>query len=156
MRFIEDSRQKAEKHELKHQFWKNNGDIFLRCKLPFGDYALPPTVAIDTKENMSEIANNMCGTTKEHIRFKNECILARDYGCQLIILVENEEGITCVDDVKHWLNPRRFISPKAVDGNRLWKTMLTMSERYGVKFMFCKPSEAGEIITKILGEENGH
>lgn len=150
MRFIEDSRQKVEKHELKHNYWKDNGDVILRCKLPFGDYALPPNLAIDTKENMLEIAQNL---VNDHRRFKDECILARDYGCQLIILVENTDGITCVEDVKSWVNPRRYYSPKAPDGVRLYKTMSTMSERYGVKFMFCQPEEAGEIITRILEEE---
>ena len=153
MRFIEDSRQKAEKHELKHEYFEKNGHVFERCKLLVGDYALAPKVSVDTKENMLEIAGNICGTTKEHIRFKNECILARDYGTQLIILVENEDGITCVEDVAKWQNPRRFVSPKAVDGSRLAKAMQTMSERYGVKFMFCRPEEAGEIIIKLLEKD---
>lgn len=154
MYFIEDSRQQLGKHEIKHEYWNLNGHKWLRCKLPFGDYALPPKVSVDTKENMSEIAGNIGG--KGHATFRNECKLAQLYGCQLIILVENDEGIRSIEDVQHWQNPRRFISPEAIDGNRLYKSMVTMSERYGVEFRFCSPEDSGRIVVEILeGYENG-
>ena len=155
MYFIEDSRQQAGKHEAKHDYWNLNGHKVLRCKLPFGDYAPPPKVAVDTKENMSEIAGNI-GNAKDHKRFREELKLAQLYGCHLIILVENDEGIRSVEDVQHWQNPRRFISPKAIDGNKLYKSMVTMSERYGVEFRFCSPEDAGRIVVEILeGYEDG-
>lgn len=155
MYFIEDSRQQAGKHEAKHDYWNLNGHKVLRCKLPFGDYAPPPKVAVDTKENMSEIAGNI-GNAKDHKRFREELKLAQMYGCHLIILVENDEGIRCIEDVQHWQNPRRFISPNAIDGNRLYKSMVTMSERYGVEFRFCSPEDSGRIVVEILeGYENG-
>ena len=66
MVIIEDSRQQAGKHEVKHERFSQLGDILIRSKLPFGDYALPPKIAVDTKETMNEIAQNieaMIGTT---------------------------------------------------------------------------------------------
>lgn len=120
----------------------------LRCKLPFGDYAAPPRISIDTKENMNEIAANICGS--EHRRFIDECKAARDAGCQLVILVENEVGICSISQVHTWVNPRSIYSPKCVQGPRLQKAMETISERYGTKFMFCRPGESAEKIVEIL------
>lgn len=153
MKLIEDSRQQAGKHDLKHLYWAVNGDQYLRCKLPFGDYALPPKVAVDTKENMGEIANNIGGTASEHRRFREELKLAQEYGCKLYVLVENLDGITCIDDVWTWENPRLRHSSKAIDGPRLCKAMKTMQERYGVTFLFCKPDQAAAVINKLLGGE---
>lgn len=150
MVIIEDTRQQKGKHELKHGYFGNNGVSVLRSKLPFGDYALPPHLVIDTKENMSEIAGNMCGTTKEHVRFREECKLARDCGCKLIILIENLDGITCIEDVRSWINPRSEFSRTACTGERLAKSMFTMSNRYGVTFLFCRPEESAKIIMELL------
>ena len=88
---IEDTRQKPGKHDLKQQYFQSHGVKVIRSKLPFGDYALPPSVSIDTKQDMEEIAMNICG--KEHRRFISECKAAKAAGCQLVILVENMNGI---------------------------------------------------------------
>lgn len=148
---IEDTRQKAGKHDLKHQYFEENNIEVLRCKLPFGDYAPVPSISIDTKENMDEIANNICGS--EHKRFIAECKSAKAAGCKLIILVENRIGITDISEVHKWINPRVIYSPKCVQGDQLQKAMETISERYGVQFKFCTPEAAGRTITEILRHE---
>lgn len=147
---IEDSRQKVGKHEHKNVWFRAHGIEICRSKLPWGDYAPVPPVSIDTKENMLEIAGNICG--KEHTRFINECKAARDAGCQLIVLVENTDGITDVSQVDMWQNPREEFSPNCVQGPRLQKAMLTIQERYGVQFMFCAPEDSAPIIEGILRE----
>lgn len=144
----EDTRQKAGKHDIKHAYFAEAGVELVRCKLPFGDYAPVPPVSIDTKENMDEIANNICG--KEHKRFTAECKAAKAAGCQLIILVENEVGILDIKDVHKWLNPRSVYSEKCVQGPRLQKAMETISERYGVSFLFCRPEDSGTRIKEII------
>ena len=144
----EDTRQKVDKHNHKHEWFASSGVTVIRSKLPFGDYAPVPPVSIDTKENMDEIANNICG--KEHKRFIAECKGARDAGCQLFILVENDVGISDITQVHKWINPRVIYSPKCVQGPRLQKAMETISERYGVIFLFGTPEQSGEIITGIL------
>lgn len=146
----EDTRQQAGKHDIKHKWFEGHGVHLLRSKIPFGDYCLPPAVSIDTKENMDEIANNICG--KAHKRFINECKAAKEAGCQLIILVENELGIDDISQVHTWQNPRVIYSPNCVQGERLQKAMQTISERYGVRFEFCRPSVSAEKILEILGE----
>lgn len=153
MQIIEDTRNKIGKHDIKHQCWDRNGDIIHRSKLPVGDYASPPKVAVDTKENMAEIAANIGG--KEHARFREECKLAQEMGTKLIFLIENDEGISSIDNVYAWENPRRVFSPKCIDGHRLYRAMLTMKKRYGCEFRFCKPEDAAGIINHILRGEDG-
>lgn len=120
----------------------------VRSKLPFGDYALVPSVAVDTKKDMEEIAANICG--KEHTRFINECKAAKAAGCTLVILVENTVGIRELSQVHTWINPRAIYSKNCVQGDRLKKAMETISERYGVRFDFCQPEESAERILAIL------
>lgn len=144
----EDTRQKADKHNIKHQGFADLSVELVRCKLPFGDYAPIPPISIDTKENMDEIANNICG--KEHMRFINECKAAKAAGCHLYILVENKLDITDLSQVHTWQNPRVIYSPKCVQGPRLQKAMETISERYGVTFLFCNPIDSAKIITELL------
>lgn len=148
MTIIEDTRQKSGMHELKHQHFEEMGVELVRNMLPFGDYALPPSISVDTKADMAEIASNI---GSDHKRFKRECIAARDAGCQLIILVENTDGIACVNDVHKWVNPELIYRPRAITGERLQKAMLTMNERYGVRFEFCRPEESAKRIMELLG-----
>lgn len=147
----EDTRQKSGKHDIKHEHFAAMGVELLRCKLPFGDYAAPPAVSVDTKENMEEIAGNICGS--EHKRFIAECKAAKAAGCQLVILVENDIGITDISQVHNWINPRVIYSERCAQGNRLQKAMETISERYGVRFMFCRPEESAQKILEII--DNG-
>lgn len=150
MVLIEDSRQKENKHNLKHIAWEAHGDQVVRCALPCGDYALPPKVAVDTKANMAEIAGNIGGAKAEHERFRNELIRAKEQGTHLYILVENEDGIKNVQDVCRWVNPRLLDSSKAITGTRLAKAMQTMQQRYGCTFCFCRPEEAAGYIYALL------
>jgi len=150
MYLIEDTRNQIGKHEIKHAAFDAAGDSVLRCKIPFGDYCLPPRVAVDTKADMAEIAQNIGGTTAEHNRFREELKLAREYGCQLFVLVENEDGIEDLEQVAYWTNPRLAYSDRAINGPQLMKAMKTMQERYGVVFLFCRPAEAAAVIKDLL------
>lgn len=121
-------------------------------------------VCVDTKKDMQEIIGNICG--KQHERFRDECILAQNNGIRLYVLVENTDGVRSIDDVAAWQNPRakiqRWITmpggkrkkvlkyPDATKGETLSKAMQTMQEKYGVKFLFCRPDEAGRRILKLL------
>ena len=121
-----------------------------RSKVVVGDYCLPPRVAVDTKRDMGEIAQNIGGSREEHERFIRECKLAKEIGTQLYILVENTEGINSLVDVHNWWNPREEFSPNCIQGPRLEKAMRTIQERYGCIFMFCTPEEAAETIVDLL------
>ena len=121
MVIIEDTRQQTGKHDIKHNWFVTHGISLVRCKLPWGDYAIAPKITIDTKRDMDEIAGNICG--KEHKRFINECKAARDAGCKLIILVENDLGITDVSQVHLFYRLRSWRkAPKGHDyhSGALW------------------------------------
>lgn len=150
MVIIEDTRQQNGKHDIKHNWFVTHGISLIRCKLPFGDYAPPPKVSIDTKRSIDEIAENI---GNDHVRFKNECKAAQEAGCRLIVLVENDLGITDVSQVHTWENPRSVYSSRCIQGPRLQKAMETMHERYGVTFMFCTPEESAERILELLNEQ---
>ena len=197
MIILEDMGQKEDKHIVKNQWFYENGIEVVRAPLPVGDYIIANdkamdvmerkekrgnkpkkmdflgtySVAVDTKENIGEIINNICG--KAHGRFRDECILAQNNGVQLYILVENEDGVSRIEDLYGWQNPRLYRYNKIkymhnlgkwshiklpqkppTDGRQLALSMLTMQERYGVRFLFCHPKEAGEKVVELL--EDGH
>ena len=129
-------------------------------------------IAVDTKRDMQEITGNICG--KQHPRFRDECILAQNNGIKLYVLIENTDRITCLSDVVGWQNPRmaRYEKIKRMhsigkwrnvklpqstptSGEILMKAMQTMQEKYGVKFLFCRPEEAGAHIIRLLTYQEG-
>ena len=142
---IEDTRQKDGKHQQKHIGFEDLGVDLLRCKLPFGDYALPPAVSVDTKENLEEIAGNLCGSMKERDRFIRECKAAAAAGCQLVIMVETEHDGSLLD-----LGDIRIGSGKVVTGLQLYRAMTAVSGRYGVRFVLVRPEDAAKEIMRIL------
>lgn len=61
-----------------------------------------------------------------------------------------EYPVRCLEDVRGWQNPRLAESPKAVNGERLYKIMLTMSQKYGVQWEFCDRLNTGRKIVALL------
>ena len=170
MILLSDTRQQIGKHGAKEKYFLERGVEIKRTKLYVGDYTLPvnQSVCVDTKKDIQELIGDIC--TKSHDRFKNECIRAQESGIKLIILIENTDGVKSIDDVFRWQNPRmhrynkiaymhnlgKWLNvslPKAkpTSGETLAKAMLTMQLKYGVKFLFCRPDEAGEKILELLG-----
>jgi len=126
-------------------------------------------VCVDSKFKIDEIAQNICG--RSHDRFRDEAILAQNNGIQLYILVENEAFtirgknvespyIGKLEDLHKWINPRLWIRkngkqayPNATRGVTLMKACVSMEKRYGVKFVFCHPKDAGKMIIDLLTGE---
>ena len=119
-------------------------------KLPVGDYMSfdNPRLVIDRKQNLSELCGNVC---QQHKRFRAELERANEYGIKLIILCEHGKSITCLSDVMQWVNPRLKKSPMAVSGERLYKILSAMSQKYSVDFLFCTKAETGKRIIELLG-----
>lgn len=159
MRIIEDTRQQAGKHDAKHDGFDAAGVELIRSKLAFGDYALPPTVSVDTKADIYELAADI---DRQHDRFRRELEAARDAGCLLVVLVENGDGVRSLEDLARWresgahfeMRRRRSRNPRTrrIDGARLAKACATMAGRYGARFEFCRPEEAAARIVGILME----
>lgn len=144
-----DSREKNNAHVI--EYFKRNGIEYLpRVSFQTGDYREMSNekLIIDRKAHLTEVCGNVC---QQHERFRNELIRAREAGVQLIILIEHGRGIMSIADVEKWTNPRAKKSPAAISGETLAKVMRTFSERYGVRWEFCRKDETGARIIKILG-----
>lgn len=168
MIILEDTRQQAQKHGIKHRWFEQNGIVVRRQALYVGDYTLPTdqSVCIDSKFSIQELVGDICG--KQHERFRNECIRAQEAGIKLIVLVENVGGkvgrgeiynptITRLEDLHKWKNPRLFIFygnkqkyPSATRGVTLQKACITMRAKYGVRFLFCTPQQSAQKIVELL------
>lgn len=152
MTIIEDTRQQKGKHALKLSHFEQNGIKVVRSKLPIGDYAniKNMSVVVDTKKDIQEIIGNVI---QDHKRFVEECKLAKESEIQLVVLVENTNGVACINDLYGWYNWRLKKSPKATTGRQLAKILTSMEYKYGVKFEFCHPNEAGVRVIELLGGE---
>ena len=154
MILIEDTRQVVGKHKLKNEYFEKMGIEVVRSKLLFGDYQNPqnPSIAIDTKKDIQELIGDL---TKDHERFKRELQLAKKCGAKLIILIEDEK-VTCINDLYTWYNWRLKKSPKATKGSTLAKMLYTIehnTEDYNCQFIFTKKSECGAKIIELLSQQ---
>ena len=149
---IEDTRQKINKHKKKHQYWESNGVNVVRSALAYGDYIKAPSVSVDTKQDIYEIANNMCGAVKEKHRFAEECKLAQESGCRLVFLIEDRHYKDISDLYGEQI---RLHNGMVIPGDQLATSMHTMAGRYGCVFMFCDPKETAQIIIDLLEADDG-
>ena len=158
-------------NQRKHSQMVREGVQLVPLRIPFGDYiritddiqALIDkrgaenvhkrdlqdliTISIDTKKNLQEVCGNIC--SRQHERFREELVKAQG---RLVLLIE-EPGITILEDVYFWDNPRRKYSPKATTGTSLYKSLCTIRQEYGVDIRFCNRKDTGKEIIKILGGE---
>lgn len=126
----------------------------VRSKLFVGDVSLlnDQSVSIDLKRNLQEVCQNVC---QDHARFRRELERAMEYGIKLVFLVEHGGSIKSLEDVQNWKNPRLKDHPLAMSGERLYKVMLTMQNKYGIEWQFCDKRCTGKRIIEILGGQHG-
>lgn len=149
MTIICDTREHKEQlYRIMRQI-KLTGNGCVIQKLDTGDYQIDglPEVVLDRKKDLQELCGNVC---QQHERFQRELARARDQGVKLIILCEHGGKIKSLEDVRTWKNPRIKHSPKATTGEQLYKSMLTMAERYNVSFHFCDKTDTGREIVRLL------
>ena len=188
MVILEDVNNKLGKHEIKNSYFARYGIQVIRQRLPVGDYVLVNDkvqdvldrkakrgipvkmmdllgtydVAIDSKNSISELCQDICG--KQHERFRDECILAANNNIKLFVMVENDEEVInarkCIinkpicqlSDLHKWVNPRLFKGARtATRGITLQKACYTMEKKYGCTFVFCRSDQAGSYIVTLLG-----
>lgn len=144
-----DSREKA--HIIKHILddFEDMGVQYFTSKLPVGDYASldNPRLAVDRKHNLGEVVSNV---GQDHKRFVAELVRAQKYGIRLVVLVEHSRSVRKLEDVIHWKNPRLAVSPLAISGERLYKIMYSMAQKYGVEWQFCEKRHTARRICQIL------
>lgn len=163
-----DTREHAgEWNRIQKQFDKL-GIQYVRSKLYVGDYMSLDNarLVVDRKKDLQELCGNVC---QQHERFKRELIRAMEAGIQIVFLVEHGSDVRSLEDVYFWQNPRKheirwrynrqtgqkekyFVSPKAVDGKQLYKSLCTIQDRYEAKFQFCTKDQTGKKIMEILSD----
>lgn len=165
---VDTREHKSEWLRIQKQFDKL-GVSYFRSKLYVGDYCSVdnPRIVIDRKRDLSELCGNVC---QQHERFKAELIRAMKAGFRLVILVEHGEDVQTLEDVYFWDNPRREIYtirmtggvafrepkyPNATTGKQLYKSLLTIRDRYNVDFAFCTKDETGRRIVELLEAVDG-
>ena len=144
-----DSREKA--HIIRHilEDFDSMGIEHFSCKLPVGDYANfhRPGIVVDRKHNLAEVVMNV---GQDHKRFVAELERARRLGVKLVVLVEHSLSIRKLEDVIHWKNPRLAVSPLAISGERLYKIMVSLAQKYGFEWQFCEKRYTARRIVQIL------
>ena len=161
---IEDSRQQEGKHKNIHAYCLKKGIEIVRQCLSVGDYMLADgchplagKISLDSKMDCMELATNIM--SRDHRRFKAECIRAQEQGIQLIILVEEALPYGRLDmwEVPRWRNSNkwhRYGDPMTqINPSALRKACITMQEKYGVRFRFCSRQQSPKRIIQYLKGE---
>ncbi len=145
---IVDTREKGHKAILK--YFNNVGQDYIISKLDYGDYKIFKNndVVIDRKDNLTELAHNLC-SVKEHERIRKEIQRSKDDNCKEFIFLISENKIKTIEDIKNWSSPHT-----KVKGSTLLKVMATMSKKYGIKFIIVPREKMGEKIIEILTKNN--
>lgn len=122
---------------------------YVISKLYVGDYMIygHPEIVVDRKHNLAELAGNV---TKEHDRFAAELTNAKAVGTKIIILVE-DGNIQSLEDVKTWKSRNTKVKGEVLF--KILSTMISETDKYDFDIRFCKKTETGKTILKILRKE---
>lgn len=156
MVLLEDTRNQIGKHKNVYAYCKQQGIEIVRTKLLVGDYMLAGSegggISVDTKTlGVPELASNCF---QEHERFRAECEMAQKCGIKLIVLVEE---VLPQGRLDYWRSPTgpdglpRYKFDPAI----LRKVLITMQEKYQVRFRFCDGRSTGkQLIEYLKGERS--
>ena len=148
MVLYEDTRQQIGKHENIRKYCEKNGIEIIRQSLNVGDYQIAGKgdISVDTKYGVPELAIDVF---QDHDRFRDECLRAQRCGIQLIVLVEEQLPGGRLDN---WRSPIGWdgLPMHKFNPETLRKVIITMQEKYGVKFRFCNPQSTGRILIDYL------
>lgn len=148
MVLYEDTRQQAGKHENIRKYCERHGIEIIRQGLNVGDYQIAGKgdITVDTKYGVPELAMDCF---QDHDRFRDECERARRCGITLIVLTEELLPGGRLDKWRSPIGwnglPMHKFSPET-----LRKVMITMQDKYGVKFRFCHPNSTGKQLIEYL------
>ena len=151
MVLLEDTRNQIGKHRNIEAYCRMTGIEVIRQALLVGDYMIANRgdISVDTKQDVRELAMDVF---QEHRRFREECERAQKCGITLIILTEETlPG----GRLENWRSPvgRDGRPVCRFDPKILKKAMITMQDKYGVKFRFCDGRSTGRIMMEYLRGE---
>lgn len=148
---FEDVRNKPGKHKNIEAYCKQTGIEIVRQSLNVGDYQISNKgdVVVDTKSGVRELAMDCF---QDHKRFRAECERAQRFGIKLIVLTEEQLPKGRLD---LWRSPldRRGSPVCKFDPAVLRKILITMQEKYDVRFRFCDPRSTGKQLIEYLKGE---
>ena len=151
MVLLEDTRNQIGKHRNIEAYCRMTGIEIIRQALIVGDYMISNKgdISVDTKQDVRELAMDVF---QDHERFRSECERAQKCGITLIILTEE---MLPGGKLENWCSPvgRDGRPLYRFDPARLKKAMITMQEKYGVKFRFCDGRSTGRIMMEYLRGE---
>jgi hypothetical protein len=106
-------------------------------------------IIVDTKYGVPELASCIF---QEHERFRAECERAQRCGITLYILTEE---VLPGGRLENWRSPtgRDGLPRYKFDPARLKRAMLTMQDKYGVRFRFCDGRSTGKVLLEYLKGE---
>lgn len=135
-----------QKDEYITDYLDKQGIKWIRNKLYAADVKLlnSTEVLIDIKKDLLEVCGNLTRAS-EHERLKREIARGREIGCKRFIFLIKEPKIKSMAEVVNWSSTRT-----KVKGETLMKIMNTMSERYGVEFIFTTKENAGAKVIELL------
>lgn len=142
-----DTREKSNEHIISA--FEGADILCLHSKLPFGDYMNidKPRTVVERKNSLSELCNCV---GKDHIRFSNELKNAQYYGIHIILLIEDNDGRTTIEDIKSWGNPSAKKSARAISGEKLYKILVSMQKYYCFDIEFTSKAACGSKIIQLL------
>lgn len=162
-----------DKYTKKNKYFREKGIELRHADLRnMGDYSAfaNGSVSILSRGSIQELISDING--KSRVEFNKACVEAKAMGVQLVVLVENKVtvnggevngesgGIKCLEDLYLWENPRLLVKkagkqkyPTAKNGKDIADWCYEMQEKYGVRFEFCTPEEAGERIVELLDKQ---
>jgi hypothetical protein len=148
-----DSREKAKAIRKILAEFDKQGIKHPVSKLFVGDYQNfdNPRLVVDRKQNLSEVCSNVC---QDHERFRRELQRANENEIKVVFLVEHGADVRELEDVIFWDNPRKSKSPKAMNGETLYRILSTIERKYDTKFVFCTKEETGKKIIEILSGDS--
>ena len=171
-----DTREKPRAIKSIVAYFDRIGLKHISSKLYVGDYQLLSNgmKVVDRKQNLLEVTGNL---TRQHDRFVAEAVRAHEAGIELVVLVEEGPKVRCLEDVRNWINPRRYSyclqngipvrgnveanikeymssggRKQPTPGPQLYKTMKTVAEEYHIRWEFCDKRNTGKKILEILTE----
>ena len=135
-----------QKDEYITDYLDKQGIKWIRNKLYAADVKLlnSTEVLIDIKKDLLEVCGNLTRAS-EHERLKREIARGKEIGCKKFIFLIKEPKIKSIEEVINWSSART-----KVKGETLMKIMNTMSERYGVEFIFTTKENAGVKVIELL------
>lgn len=138
-----DTREKKNQKIL--EYFKSHNVPYIEQALKTGDYMDSDRmdIAIDRKQNLSELLRNMCSPDKN--RFWREIRRSKKEGIRFIILCEHGGKYKEIRDVAGYKDKYSKVS-----GKELMSRMYAAHIAYGVEFLFCDKRSTGKRILELL------